>query len=521
MKRKNYIYTGVLALALGVSMVSCGDYLDINDNPNFPTEASLATLLPSAEITTIAQTGYNGALIGNMWMQYTTQGNTTNQYNTTVNYSITTASYNAFWTNAYANTLPDLKLLIEQAEAEGAWNFWLIGKVLMAYNYHILTDIYEDIPFTEALQAKEFPKPKYDDSRTVVYPGILALLDEAIAKQSEAADRGNPVLSTGDYYFNGKIDKWVAFAKSLKLKVMLRDFESYKSQISSLLSDGNLLEEDCAVTVFEDATNKGNPFYEYNIRQLNTRENIRASHTLLEFLLANEDPRIMELFLPTTVAQRRIDAGETLTYRETFEGLPQGTKPSSQAEDEESVPLVNSSRYKQAYDDPVYLMNKAECYFLIAEAYARLGNAAEAKTAYDKGVTAAFDRWGFDASSFISEGAPYAFKNTSAAEMLKCILTQKWVSYAKANSWDAWFDRNRTGIPSISKAFTVRVSNQKPGLTEGYELGTLVAPGSTVLQPMEFPRRMLIPDISAQYNENAPTTKALQEPMWWQVADGK
>lgn len=522
MKRRNFIYTGLATLLLGVSMTSCEDYLDINNNPNFPTEATLSTLFPSAAITTISQTGYNGMLLGTMWMQYTTQGNTTNQYNTTCNYSLTTASYNALWTNAYANTLPDLKQVIEKAEEEGAWHYWMMAKVLMAYNYHILTDLYEDIPFTEAVQPKEFPNPKYDDSKTVVYPGILAMLDEAIAKKADAAAAlGAGKTVKDDFYFTGNVNKWVSFAKSLKLKIMMRDFEAYKADINALLAEGDLLTEDCKVAVFEDATNKGNPLYEYNIRQLNTRENIRACHTLLEYLLAYDDPRIEQLYELTTVAERAIAAGEELTNREKYEGLPCGTKPSSDVNADESVPLVNSSRYKQAYSDPVYLMNQAECYFLIAEAQARLGNTSEAKAAYEEGVSAAFGRWGYDAADFLKEGGAYAFKSGSKDEMLKCILTQKWVSYAKANTWDAFFDRNRTGIPAISTAFTVRVSNKKPGLTEGYELGTLVAPGNTVLQPMEFPRRLLVPDASAQYNVNAPATKNLQEPMWWQVPDGK
>ncbi|MEG0889874.1 MAG: SusD/RagB family nutrient-binding outer membrane lipoprotein, partial [Bacteroides sp.] len=103
------------------------------------------------------------------------------------------------------------------------------------------------------------------------------------------------------------------------------------------------------------------------------------------------------------------------------------------------------------------------------------------------------------------------------------ILTQKWVSYAGANSLDGVFDRNRTGIPAISTALTVRVSNT-PGdhrLTPGYELGTLVAPATTVLATNVFPRRMLVPTASSQYNPNAPETKSLDEPMWWQVAKNK
>lgn len=39
---------------------------------------------------------------------------------------------------------------------------------------------------------------------------------------------------------------------------------------------------------------------------------------------------------------------------------------------------------KQAYDDAVYLMNEAECELMIAEAYARLGNAEKAEEYYNR-----------------------------------------------------------------------------------------------------------------------------------------
>ncbi|MCQ8156608.1 hypothetical protein NP570_25670, partial [Vibrio parahaemolyticus] len=70
--------------------------------------------------------------------------------------------------------------------------------------------------------------------------------------------------------------KWVSFAKSLKLKMYLKDFDAHKEDIKNLLAEGDLLEEDCAWTAWVDATNKANPLYEFNIRQLNTTENMRA-----------------------------------------------------------------------------------------------------------------------------------------------------------------------------------------------------------------------------------------------------
>ena len=255
------------AVISGVSLTSCESYLDVNDNPNYPIEADISTLLPSACASTIAVLGYNGVLIGTMWLQFTTQGNTTNQYNTLCNYSLSTSSYTSFWRNAYVNTLPDLKDIITTSESEEMWDYWVIAKVLTAYNYHILTDLYEDIPFTEALDNENYPQPNYDDSRTVVYPGIIDMLDEAIDRISDAEANPSTGIDEYDMFLEGDMDSWRKFAKNLKLKVMMRDFDTYSSEISSLLSEDDFLEEDCAFTDFEDATNKGNPLYEYNIRQ--------------------------------------------------------------------------------------------------------------------------------------------------------------------------------------------------------------------------------------------------------------
>lgn len=517
MKKYKLISAGLIAAVMAVApLTSCSDYLDVNENPNYPQVTTMEALLPSACASTVAQLGWNGCIIGNMWLQHTTQGNSTNQYNTTVNYSMSVSSYNTLFTNAYANTLPDLKEVIEKAEAAEAWNFWVVAKVLTAYNYHMLTDMYEDIPFTEAINHEQYPYPKYDDSKSVVYPGILAMLDEAIAKKNDALLGTNPTMGKYDMFMNGNMDNWIKFAKNLKLKVLMRDFATNGSAIESLLAEDDFLFEDCAMTCFEDATNKGNPLYEYNIRQLNTTQNIRACHTLCEYLITYKDPRIESIYEKVG----RASSGET-DYSVKYEGLPCGYKPATA-----SVPLATTSRYYQAYDDPVYLMNAAEINFLVAEAYARLENAQQAKVYYEAGVAASFNRWSVSAGradAFIAAGGPYAFDAASTDAMLKCILTQKWISYAKANTLDGVFDRNRTGIPSISAAETVRVSYmpQERELTPGYELGTFVAPATSVLESTAYPRRLLVPNVSSQYNPNAPQTKALDEPMWWQVAKGK
>jgi hypothetical protein len=513
MKIKNILVGTMTAVAVIASLSSCTSYLDVNDNPNYPTDASLSTLMPSVCATTFAQYGLQCTLLGNLWTQFVTQGNTTNQYNTYANYTVlnTDAPSTSVWRNAYSNTLPDLKTMISMAEEQKAWNYWLIGKVLTAYNYLMLTDLYGDIPFTQAINSDEYPNPEFDDSKTVVYPGIIKMLDEAIAKQAEAKSSMTS-LSNADLYCNGDVDKWVAFARSLKLKMYLRDFSSYKSEIQSLLSAGGLLEEDFKVDCFEDATNKGNPLYEFNIRQLNTPENLRACHTMLEYFLANGDHRCEALY--DKIGDKSSSTG--LSDSILYEGLPCGTKPETSI-----IELSSSSRMTQSYSDPVYLMNGAEAEFLISEAYARLDDMADAKTYYDKGVTAAFSRYGMAANGAELLAGNYAFDADNA---LKCIMMQKWLSYAGANTMDGWFDRCRTGIPEITTGVTVRESDayNKRALTSGYVLGTLVDPGSSNMAQGVTLRRLPLPTYSVLYNTNASKySKSIDEPLWWQVGQKK
>ena len=83
MKRNNLIYTGLVSCLL-MATTACSDYLDINQNPEYPTEASSSTLLPSGIAGVASIVGGTYELYGSMWSQQCTQGHTSNQYNTLV-----------------------------------------------------------------------------------------------------------------------------------------------------------------------------------------------------------------------------------------------------------------------------------------------------------------------------------------------------------------------------------------------------------------------------------------------------
>ena len=103
MKRNNLIYTGLVSCLL-MATTACSDYLDINQNPEYPTEASSSTLLPSGIAGVASIVGGTYELYGSMWSQQCTQGHTSNQYNTLVNYTITNASDSAGFANSQSLT---------------------------------------------------------------------------------------------------------------------------------------------------------------------------------------------------------------------------------------------------------------------------------------------------------------------------------------------------------------------------------------------------------------------------------
>jgi hypothetical protein len=260
-----------------------------------------------------------------------------------------------------------------------------------------------------------------------------------------------------------------------------------------------LLDKDVAVRNFENADSKSNPLYERDQRQLNTTNNLKACATFISYLEANSDTRIGRLFTPV--------AGK-------FLGMITGSYnvPSTEFE---APTLIASPILTPTM--PVYWMTHAESELLIAEAYLRLGNVDNAKTHYENGVNASFDRMGADIGDLLS-GA-YAFPVSGFNSQLKAIIMQKWVDAADGGrGLESHIERVRTGYPEESA-----VSNQ---IEEGYVLPEIYIPGTLIYSKQGtsggvLPRRFPYPDSELNFNSNAAEYKALTDAdvilqrVWW------
>jgi len=491
MKKINIEYKPLILSALFFLTFGCKKTLDINNDPNNPPieQASPEVLFPSAVMGTAGSVGGELTILGGIWSQYWTQSNASNQYKTIDTYNLTRVDFNGPYDNLFAGALADYNLTIKLAQAKSDWRYNLMGTVMKAYTYQVLVDLYDQVPYTEAFNGAANLQPKFDDGYSI-YVGLLAEIDAALAK-----DFTSPLTADqakGDFVFNGDMDLWVQFANTLKLKMYLRmvNTKSAEAQagIAKLYADGaNFLTASAGIEEFEGTPDNSNPFYEYNIRRLNTTTNIRASKTLTTWLEENEDPRTETYFdEESPVAMHQGDFAATAQDQPTY---------------------ANATVALQKATDPVWFISESESYFMQAEALERYFGGAGAKAKYDAGVTAAFADAAQDGAEFIAAGGAYEYKTGGSFEAkLEQIIVQKWASLpASGHTIEAFFEQERTGYPKTSAVYST---------SDAYIPGEWVYAKNGVTAN-RFPKRLVFPASSRDRNKNTPAEVPIYTKVWW------
>jgi hypothetical protein len=218
--RKIYLFGIVLLL---VMINSCE--LNTNNDPNYPTDVKSDKFFASGLMWTASVIGGDLQLLGGIWSQHYAQNSASNQYTNIDSYNLpnSNAYITRTWSALYAGALTDFQQSMVKAETNGDWHYWMTSKIMTAYVFHLLADAYGNIPFSQALKFEEFVNPVFDDSKTI-NANLITMLNDALAKSTEASDAAaaSPMGST-DLVFKGDMDMWVKFAKSLKLKILMRD----------------------------------------------------------------------------------------------------------------------------------------------------------------------------------------------------------------------------------------------------------------------------------------------------------
>ena len=488
-KKVMFVYFSCLViLYIGAG---CKKTLDINQNPNYPTleQGTPKLVLPPAVLATTGIVGGDLAIVGGMFSQYFTQAPLAQQYTDIDAYNLQGIDnfVQHVWDVLFTNGLKNYQYVIDQAQGKQDWNYYLMGTVMKAYTTEILVDLYDKIPYTQALQGANNLNPKFDDGFTV-YKDLLNSIDTALSKDFTASTNTAPGAS--DLVFGGNMTKWTSFANTLELKMYLRMVNAAPQDamtgIKALYANNpTFLTVDASVTDFTNAPGLDNPFWEQNQRENNTTSNLRASTTFVSWLEANNDPRIINYFGSATPAS--VNQGDYANANPVTASAP---------------------TFIQSPTDPVEFISLPESYFLQAEADLRYFGGNNAQNLYNQGVKAAFAQLGLDGSSFVATGGAYAYPTTgSAMQQLQAIITQKWASCAYGcHGIEAWFEKNRTGYPLTSPVYSTDPS---------YIPGQLVVVKNSVLPPGEMPKRFVFPYSETSKNTNAPAPVAITTKVWW------
>ncbi len=491
--KTNKIWLSVFLFLLLAGSFSCKKTLDINQDPNNPTldVGTPKLVFPVAVMSVAGATGGDLALIGGIYGEYLSQSAGSNQYKFIDAYDVKSTDVVRSYQILFTGGLKNLQFVIDKAKASEDWNFYLMATVMKAYTISVLVDLYDQVPYSEALQGSANLNPKFDDGYSI-YKSLLAEVETALNNDFTA--RTNTVLGDEgniDLVFQGDIGKWKEFANTLELKMYLRMVNAkpaeaqagvealYARNAQFLTSDAGILQG------FIDGPGQDNPLYEQNIRQLNTTENLRASRTFVSFLQKNSDPRIVDFFGSTN--PNAVNQGDYL------------------ANDQVSL---TAAVFKQHPTDPVIFISAAESYFLQAEAGERYNAGAGAKGFYDMGVLAAFASFGEDGAPFIAPGGKYEYPSGGILDKkIEAIIVQKWASFAYGVHFlEGWLERNRTGYPKTSPVYST---------DPNYVPGQFVVSKNSVLPPGQFPKRLVFPDSERSRNANTPSEVPSTTPVWW------
>ena len=105
------------------------------------------------------------AIIGMLWSEYTTQDVSSSQYRNFDSYNVVSTDLNTDYNQLYTGALNDLELILQKTKAAEDWNYNLLATVLKVYTYQVLVDLYDQVPYTEALQGAANLQPKFDNGR--------------------------------------------------------------------------------------------------------------------------------------------------------------------------------------------------------------------------------------------------------------------------------------------------------------------------------------------------------------------
>jgi len=460
-KMKSIKITNISALIICIVMLaSCEDLADININPNSVTsmpDQYLFTNMCKYTVSESRQTiARSQVFFCGTWSHLYSSGYPEDRYRINTD----TDDENIVWQDLYSTTSLGLaadlkKKLGPEGEIPNAVKYAMVDVVSFIKILKI-TDLYGDVPYTDAGRGVEgILLPKYD-SQEFIYKDIIDKLGQYIAVFEGATTADG--YGTADPFYAGDMSKWIKFANSLRLRLAMRmryaDPSAAQTAITACLTKPLMTSNDDNARILNFNTTV---VYQYSgwYEAFVNEGSFRLSKLLVDNMNASNDPRLPIFALPNSLGG--------------YEGYPNGLTSEARASyDATNVSVTAPILY--AKDLPSYCLTYSEVCFLQAEAALYGLGGSNPNTHFHNGITAAMLQWGVsqaDIDTYLADEPEASLTGTTEDDFRK-ICTQLWMSCI-TNNYEAYNVVRRTGYPVIP----VRTGLETPQLDVGLTNGTL------------------------------------------------
>lgn len=440
----------------GLVFSSCSKELQkINQNPNALESPDATTLLSNTIVSEFYDNANMVWTLGNGYDQYMTFSQS--YYDQATRYSPVTNE--PYW-NAMYEAARDANTLYGIGQKKTNPLLQAAALTLRSYAFAQLTELWGDIPFTQALQGdKGIYTPAYDNQQIVyndIQYGILPSL-----KRADSLLKANPNgLISGDLLYNSRVASWRKFINALRLRYLLRVSSKMdvSAEMKSIVSDGAIMQ-----SAQESASLKLPTVTPYNFVSLTERSGDFAvkylNSTLYNAFVATGDTARLTAYFTTNA---NTTSGSPFSFS-NYGGMPIVVD----ATQEQVKQASNFNASFTTGTNPSLIKAKiityAEQEFILAEAALKgfiPGGSSSAMSYYNNGVTGAYAEAGLSstvANNYLSHSG-VVFDNSSTASSLSQIITQKWISNIN-NGLEGWIEYRRTGYPGFQTGGSANLNN--------------------------------------------------------------
>lgn len=438
----------IIVIAFSFLTTSCKKYLDVNDTPNNPLSVPASTILPTSTVAmAFANSNDLNRVTSALSQHIAGVANQTAAYDV---YLLDGSFDNQWNSEIYVGAINNLQVLIDQYSTTSP-AYSGIAKLEMAYVFSMATDLWGDIPYSQAGQGLKYEQPRFDKVADIYLGnpslGITSLFDLV---KSGLADLDKPsVLKPGkdDLVYKGDLTKWKRMGNSLLLKFAIHisnaapDFA--KTIFTQVVTGNNYINSylvDFEVP-FGPSTGNQNPIYSFNY--VNRPSDQQLSSRLLALSRSlNDTVRLSKFFTKPGGIFTGYENGSTAT--------PLTTSARSQY----NTYLVGTSG-----EAPIRLLTSFQTLFNIAEGSLLFGlGTAAAQTAYSAAISSSMLKVGMSQSeidNYFATNPSVVTLSGTMEDMRKQIITQKYISWI-GNGIEAFNDYRRTGYPILSLALNAQ-----------------------------------------------------------------